>query len=167
MCIYPNVQSTFLLSPLLFSISPRAPLWVNHSLFSLSPSLSLSRARACASFADTTNLNFLFQKCDTAAGDKGVESSAVLKTAAPDVYNEEAFFAPRSKAQEDANVGTTTADEQARTGNKPPFPAGPWLEAAKELVPPPPPPEVKRHAPVHGGALVQCIAGRQSCHARK
>lgn len=70
-----------------------------------------------------------------------MDTSAVLETAAPDIYNEEALFAPRSKAQEDANVGTV--EERARAG-KPCLPAGAWVEAVKELVPPPPPPEVRK-----------------------
>lgn len=63
----------------------------------------------------------------------------MLKTAAPDIYDEQAVFAPRSKVQEDANVGTV--DDQPAAG-KPFIPAGAWVEAVKELIPPPPPPEV-------------------------
>lgn len=74
------------------------------------------------------------------AGAKAGDSSAILETAAPDILNEEAFFTPRSRAQENANAGIV--DE--KTGDGPPSaPTGPWVEAAKELVPPPPPPEVK------------------------
>lgn len=64
----------------------------------------------------------------------------MLKAAAPDILSEEAFFTPRSRAQENANAGTV--DEKADAG-PPSAPTGPWVEAAKELVPPPPPPEVK------------------------
>lgn len=85
---------------------------------------------------------FLFQKCDT-AGAEDLDPSAVLEAAAPDICSEAAFFAPRSKPQEDANVGT--AEEQAGAGKPPSLPAGAWVEAAKELVPPPPPPEVRNH----------------------
>lgn len=85
---------------------------------------------------------FLFQKCDT-AGAEDLDPSAVLEAAAPDICSEAAFFAPRSKAQEDANVGT--AEEQAGAGKPPSLPAGAWVEAAKELVPPPPPPEVRNN----------------------
>lgn len=64
----------------------------------------------------------------------------MLETAAPDILSEEAFFMPRSRAQENANAGTV--DEQTEAGPLS-APAGAWVEAAKELVPPPPPPEVK------------------------
>lgn len=62
-------------------------------------------------------------------------SPATLEEAAPDIHHEEAFFEPRSVAQEKANEGT---DE----GGAAVHPEGAWVEAAKQLVPPPPPPEV-------------------------
>lgn len=105
---------------------------------------SLAQFRFDATNNNNNNKNS--QKCDT-AGAEGVDPSAVLEIAAPDICNEEAFFAPRSKAQEDANVGTF--EERARAAGKPPLPAGAWLEAAKELVPPPPPPEVQKQHNIH------------------
>lgn len=64
----------------------------------------------------------------------------MLEAAAPDICNEEELFAPRSRAQEEANAGIVK--EPARPGQPLPAPSGAWVEAAKELVPPPPPPEV-------------------------
>ncbi len=64
----------------------------------------------------------------------------MLAAAAPDISDEEEIFAPRSRAQEEANAGTVK--EPGRPGKPLPPPSGAWVEAAKELVPPPPPPEV-------------------------
>lgn len=110
--------------------------------------------------SDATKTPQQFQKCDDTAGaEGGVDPSSVLEAAAPDICGEEALFAPRSKAQEDANVGIV--EERARAaaaGGKPCLPAGAWVEAAKELVPPPPPAEVTQikdifaHA-VHGWSI--------------
>lgn len=108
---------------------------------------SFSLAPFCA---DTKPPPHTSQKCHK-PGAEDVDPSTLLETAAPDITNEEALFAPRSKAQEDANVGRV--EEQARAG-KPSLPAGGWVEAAKELVPPPPPPEVTKN----GRSRVQAVA---------
>lgn len=77
-------------------------------------------------------LPYLKKHADSAAGS---DPTAKLQTAAPDIQQEETFFRPRSQAQENANIG---ADE----GKPASAPTGPWVDAAKELVPPLPAPEV-------------------------
>lgn len=106
---------------------------------SLRPRCPFSLSRSSVPTHQISSVENLSQRCDT-AGAEDVDPSAVLKTAAPDICNEEVLFAPRSKAQEDANVG---AVEERSGAGKPSLPPGAWVEAAKELVPPPPPPEVK------------------------
>ncbi|CAM9107723.1 unnamed protein product, partial [Hapterophycus canaliculatus] len=75
---------------------------------------------------------------NVSANDEPGGPSAVLQSSAPDIHNEEALFALRSQAQEDANAGTV---EENKNAGPPPAPRGAWVDAAKELVPPPPPPE--------------------------
>ncbi|CAM9399079.1 unnamed protein product [Ascophyllum nodosum] len=62
---------------------------------------------------------------------KEEDTLARLEDIAPDIHHEESLFAPRSKVQEDANIGV---DQGIPTVG----PVGAWVEAAKELVPLPP-----------------------------
>lgn len=78
---------------------------------------------------------------DNAAESSGQEPHVkTLGIAAPDICYEEESFRPRSQAQENANIG---ADEGIPTLDD--APTGPWVEAAKQLLPPKPTPKVKRH----------------------
>lgn len=69
----------------------------------------------------------------------GEDRAARLKDAAPDIYHEESLFTPRSKAQEDANIGLDRDTTSIRS-------IGAWGMTAKEMEPRPPPPEVPQVA---------------------
>lgn len=109
-------------------------------LSSLIPSATLSCPILPHPFA-LSPMMFVGTKRNVSPNDELGGPSAVLESAAPDIHNEEALFALRSQAQEDANAGTV--NDGNKTG-PPPAPRGAWVKAVKELVPPPPPPEVQR-----------------------
>lgn len=89
----------------------------------------------CASMMELQPPRQLVSPKDFNGLTNGEDKAAHLKDAAPDIYHEESIFTPRSKAQEDANIGVDRDITSVRS-------IGAWGMTAKEMEPRPPPPEV-------------------------